>query len=36
MLGYWDNGIRHMSNSKKPLLKPEDLKGMKCAPRPTR
>jgi tripartite ATP-independent transporter DctP family solute receptor len=29
VLGYWDNGIRHMSNSKKPLLKPEDLKGMK-------
>jgi len=29
VLGYWDNGIRHMSNSKKPLLKPEDLKGLK-------
>ena len=29
VLGYWDNGIRHMSNSKKPLNKPEDLKGMK-------
>jgi TRAP-type transport system periplasmic protein len=29
VLGYWDNGVRHMSNSKKPLLKPEDLKGMK-------
>ena len=29
VLGYWDNGIRHMSNSKKPLAKPEDLKGMK-------
>ena len=29
VLGYWDNGIRHMSNIKKPLLKPEDLKGMK-------
>jgi TRAP-type transport system periplasmic protein len=29
VLGYWDNGIRHMSNSKKPILKPEDLKGMK-------
>ena len=29
VLGYWDNGIRHMSNSRKPLLKPEDLKGMK-------
>jgi TRAP-type transport system periplasmic protein len=29
VLGYWDNGIRHMSNSKKPLLKPDDLKGLK-------
>lgn len=29
VLGYWDNGVRHMSNSKKALNKPEDLKGMK-------
>ena len=29
VLGYWDNGIRHMSNSKRALLKPEDLKGLK-------
>ena len=29
VLGYWDNGIRQMSNSKKPILKPEDLKGLK-------
>ncbi|HXH02541.1 MAG TPA: TRAP transporter substrate-binding protein [Candidatus Competibacteraceae bacterium] len=29
VLGYWDNGIRHMSNNKHPLLKPEDLKGQK-------
>lgn len=29
VLGYWDNGIRNMSNSKRPLLKPEDLKGLK-------
>ncbi|PXW94379.1 tripartite ATP-independent transporter DctP family solute receptor [Sphaerotilus hippei] len=29
VLGYWDNGIRHMSNSKRPILKPEDLKGLK-------
>ena len=29
VLGYWDNGIRQMSNSKRPLLKPEDLKGLK-------
>ena len=29
VLGYWDNGIRHMSNSKRPLHKPTDLKGLK-------
>jgi tripartite ATP-independent transporter DctP family solute receptor len=29
VLGYWDNGIRHMSNSKRPISKPEDLKGLK-------
>ena len=29
VLGYWDNGIRQMSNSKRALLKPEDLKGLK-------
>jgi tripartite ATP-independent transporter DctP family solute receptor len=29
VLGYWDNGIRHMSNSKRAFLKAEDLKGMK-------
>lgn len=29
VLGYWDNGIRHMSNNKRALLKPEDLKGLK-------
>ena len=29
VLGYWDNGIRHMTNSKRPITKPEDLKGLK-------
>jgi TRAP-type transport system periplasmic protein len=29
VLGYWDNGIRHMSNNKRALNKPEDLKGLK-------
>ena len=28
-LAYWENGFRHVSNSKQPLLKPEDMKGMK-------
>lgn len=29
VLGYWDNGIRHMSNSKRSLNTPEDMKGLK-------
>jgi TRAP-type transport system periplasmic protein len=29
VLGYWDNGIRHMSNSKRPLNTPDDMKGLK-------
>lgn len=26
---WWDNGIRHMTNGKRPLVQPEDLKGLK-------
>ena len=29
VLGYWDNGIRHVSNSKRPTLAPADMKGLK-------
>lgn len=29
VLGYWDNGIRHISNSKRPILTPADMKGLK-------
>lgn len=29
VLGWWNNGIREVSNSKKPIVAPEDLKGMK-------
>lgn len=29
VLGYWDNGIRHVSNSKRPINTPADLKGIK-------
>jgi TRAP-type transport system periplasmic protein len=29
VLGFWDNGIRHTSNSKRPIEKPEDLAGIK-------
>src|SRR5918994_1144371 len=28
-LGWWDNGIRHISNSKRPINRPEDLRGLK-------
>jgi tripartite ATP-independent transporter DctP family solute receptor len=29
ILGYWDNGLRQITNSKKPIMAPEDLKGLK-------
>lgn len=29
VLALWDNGIRHTSNNKRPILKPEDLAGIK-------
>lgn len=29
LLGTWDNGIRHMTNSKRPIGKVEDMKGLK-------
>jgi TRAP-type transport system periplasmic protein len=29
VLGYWDNGIRHVSNSKRPIKSPADIKGLK-------
>jgi tripartite ATP-independent transporter DctP family solute receptor len=29
VLGFWDNGIRHMTNSKHPITKVDDLKGLK-------
>lgn len=28
-LGWWDNGIRRISNSKRPINRPEDLRGLK-------
>ena len=27
-LGWWDNGIRHITNSKRSINKPEDLQGL--------
>lgn len=29
VLGYWDNGIRHVSNAKRPIKVPADVKGLK-------
>lgn len=29
VLGYWDNGIRHISNNKRPIKTPADVKGLK-------
>ncbi|WP_461210834.1 TRAP transporter substrate-binding protein [Desulfocurvus sp. DL9XJH121] len=29
VLSYWENGFRHITNSKHPINKPEDLKGLK-------
>lgn len=29
LLALWDNGIRHTSNNKRPIVKPEDLSGIK-------
>jgi TRAP-type transport system periplasmic protein len=29
VLGYWDNGIRHMTNGKRAITKVEDMKGLK-------
>lgn len=29
LLALWDNGIRHVSNNKRPITKPEDLAGIK-------
>ncbi|QGZ30322.1 TRAP transporter substrate-binding protein [Stutzerimonas stutzeri] len=29
VVGWWENGFRHITNSKQPITKPEDLKGMK-------
>ena len=28
-LGFWDNGIRHVTNAKRPINRPEDLRGLK-------
>ena len=34
LAGWWDNGFRHVSNNRGPIMKPEDMKGLKirCLP----
>ncbi|MBM4338721.1 MAG: TRAP transporter substrate-binding protein [Deltaproteobacteria bacterium] len=34
-LGYFDNGFRHVSNSRKPIMAVEDMKGLKIRTLPT-
>ncbi|MGH7425579.1 MAG: TRAP transporter substrate-binding protein, partial [Candidatus Methylomirabilales bacterium] len=29
LLGYWENGFRHVTNNTRPVVKPDDLKGIK-------
>ncbi len=29
LLGIWENGVRHITNNVRPIVKPEDLKGVK-------
>ena len=29
LLGYWENGFRQITNNRRPIVKPEDLKGIK-------
>lgn len=29
VIGWWDNGMRHITNSKRPIMAPADLKGIK-------
>lgn len=35
VLGFWDNGMRHISNNVRPILTPRDLKGLKIRTTPS-
>jgi tripartite ATP-independent transporter DctP family solute receptor len=35
VIGWWDTGFRHVSNSKRPILKVEDMKGLKLRTLPS-
>lgn len=34
--GWWDNGFRHVSNNRGPIVKPEDIRGLKIRTLPTK
>lgn len=36
LVGWWDNGFRHVSNSKRPIRTPEDLRGLKLRTLPSK
>ena len=36
LVGWWDNGFRNVSNNKRPIRTPEDLKGLKLRTLPTK
>jgi tripartite ATP-independent transporter DctP family solute receptor len=36
VVGWWDNGFRNVSNNKRPIRVPEDLKGLKLRTLPTK
>jgi len=36
LAGWWDNGFRHISNNKRPVRTPDDLRGLKLRTLPTK
>ena len=36
VVGWWDNGFRHVSNNRGPIMKVEDMRGLKIRSLPTR
>jgi len=35
ILGWWETGFRHVSNNKRPIVKPDDIKGLKLRTLPS-
>ena len=35
ILGWWENGFRHVSNSKRPIVKADDIRGLKLRTLPS-